>query len=371
MQGLTAADLHILRQVSVTFRRLYEDKTFDDVNDLRHHLDEETVRRARENGFCSPCLAERLRPDWRKRLQALGREKSLACSICKENHTRVDFSHTQRMEPASTRQCIGATSYIQLCPHMKMSLFSMWHKIAAVMKDLPKAEDWRSVAIEKCSQCEEIDASVDTTNSAWRHLNYPTLSVYDCFPKDRRMAFLSWALPVFSTTDSSVITDTFLKTKLRAFRQKYGDVFCPHIRDDYSQLLLSLDPGRCYCLGEDSRGGGMSLSGNLGTYMSTLCHDAGPPQDGERVFLGNTYHVWSCKCCSIYNWARYGTQIFLMRRSGFEISKQKPGWDMNAHGMLNPDGFDVTSDQETKHILWCWSQSCRNGRDRSILSRVR
>ncbi|KAK1719383.1 uncharacterized protein BDZ83DRAFT_654779 [Colletotrichum acutatum] len=121
------SDLYMLRQVSWTFWRLNQDRTFKKLHSSNKSsspsdltMDESVVRAAKEQAFCQACLTSKESADFRKRLSKLG--DSLFCSYCAKDHPRLQFSSLWRNNLGHQRFCRLSEGFIQLCAHISVPL---------------------------------------------------------------------------------------------------------------------------------------------------------------------------------------------------------------------------------------------------------
>ncbi|KAK1991850.1 hypothetical protein LX36DRAFT_325677 [Colletotrichum falcatum] len=354
MKLVETSDLYMLRQVSFTFWRIYQGKDFSNF----HRTDifcrpyyycsggngfennETTVLRAKQHAFCAPCLQKMQSPDYKSSKASFS--ESMYCSQCKTNHKRIHFSAQQRYLPEDVRQCLGSYGFFRLCSHLVVSVRSIAKKAEEAYANNHSHEE---IQLGSCSQCEHLAQLEENSGYKEWHVLPPKISLSES-PEDENQVrfciFFDWTLPFCKVGEGDSFTAGFLREKLEEFRNRYGDVFCPHFGLGQRQVLEAFGSESCHCLGAvrtDSRTG-------------SLVHLRGPHHK-------TCDHHFSCEVCeTFYLWSRDGGEVWFSKRATCEFDSKQ-----DCITLLDPESYAASSDHETKHLFWCDDSECRNGRD--------
>ncbi|KAL3302806.1 hypothetical protein RB213_007598 [Colletotrichum asianum] len=380
MATIEIDDLYMLRQVSFTFWRIYQDRTFQKLHRLNRkrwqvqrgdpgfEKDEKTVLRAKRWAFCDKCLEKRKTPSFKS--DSFSNMKDLYCSTCKTNHTRMVFTHSQREEPPETRRCILSDADLRLCCHLTVSASSIWEEVA---NPGDKGNDTMpgdfGYPLERCGKCKALALALaeGLDYHSYGAIQPPTLSL-ERRPGVGEGAFrvcYAWRLPLFSMPKAGVITVPFLRQKLDEFEQAFGKLFCAHSNPHNDQILRALDPTYCHCLGGDSRVGNLVPFDREG-WGGRKCDSLGRSEENDFIPSRLFQHVIACRGCNnIYHLDRTHNQIFISRlhSNNIELKDGKRIWRESLVTMMDPVLDEMKSDNETKHLFWCESTGCRNGKD--------
>lgn len=368
MDNVELADLFMLRQVSFTFWRLYMNNRFPQpgarLDKSRFRGDEETVRRSAEVSFCTPCLQHRASNDTKSQLYHLTLGHIMWCYCCDRYHPRLWFLSEERRRNSVGRECILAQGRVHLCAHLKVSLKDFGHWIGSVADG---AAPRQSLTYMRCQTCSDLAISTAATANAG-YINPPTLSLCPWLQKEPSVV-VHWTLPVLVVGKTDRVNDQTVTAGLKALKTRHGSVFCPHIDANLEQLLRPFHPEYCSCLGPDSRVGGIvPYNPNTRKLPGVVACKEGKDTADDYKFLPQKkplQHMIYCEGCStLYSWDRNEDQISLSRTSVI-LAPAEHGmeWDQSGMALLDPEFFGVTSDLETRNLIWCDDRNCANGRE--------
>lgn len=270
MKIIERDDLYMLRQVSFTLWRIYQDRAFKKFHrlnswEIQHRdpgfeKDEKTVLRAKSRAFCAKCLERRSSSKFNSDKYNFSHKKDLYCSSCEMNHERILFSFSQRQNPPETRRCIASETGIRLCYHITVPAASIRGYVDNLgdMDEEIMLDDF-GYTLESCDRCKALALTKEPNDSLHITVRPPTLSLLR-LPYVGEEAFQiwhTWQLPLFSMAETSVVTIPFLLQKFDEFENTFGQVFCDHFNLHDGQILRALDPLYCNCLGGDSRVGNL------------------------------------------------------------------------------------------------------------------
>ncbi|KAF9871256.1 hypothetical protein CkaCkLH20_11177 [Colletotrichum karsti] len=391
------AGLFMLRQTSFTFWRLYHDKTFSRYHRStdyfrpkravkRFENSPETVRQAKKSALCGSCLRTRDSADYDRRIIFMQRQ--LHCSRCKANHRYIHFSQDQRREVDNrARECVGAQGRLRLCAHKTVNPAALLRWVRQNGGTSLSPHD--RFVVDKCQRCADI-AFHSGLGGRSPEVSPPAISVLrSTWPEYRGSAdgtgityLVEWTLPVLEIPRNERVSDQDVRRALEGLGEMYGDILCPHFTFRNGQLLRPFDPRHCVCFGHDTRvgGGGTNYDSDSESGIHAFscrkrrCQLPGDPS--KRTFISHPYgssmrrHDVECGCCkTTYSWKRKGGHVFLQRVSYAAVDSPRKKSTASFHKFLEPRSYGATSDEETKHLLWCDDAVCENGRNWEVYSK--
>ncbi|KAJ2977200.1 hypothetical protein NQ176_g4503 [Zarea fungicola] len=253
--------------------------------------------------FCNDCCNARFDPDYSSRFVSLLRR--MYCSGCKREHGALQFSATQRRQYSDeSRVCIAHEGYMRLCPHRTIS-----------SKEI---RDWGNSNPESGS-LRHIKCQESSCNALFK------IEVQQLSTGTEQLLTIEWAMNSFGRHPKPVqkTAGNFLLSQIK----DYPGLFCPHVRahstgfaDPASIRPVVPEHGsfniECYtCYVHvvftlyNQRGleGVSSIAGYRKCHMETINREHRPPYS--------------------YDWT----------------------WIMQ----LEPESFNLHSDQESKHVATC------------------
>ncbi|CAK7267241.1 hypothetical protein SEPCBS119000_002446 [Sporothrix epigloea] len=186
--------------------------------------------------------------------------------------------------------------------------------------------------------------------------------------------FVTWANHVFDIDPSRPLTRHVFREALEKLDTGSGGPYlCPHIRIDDGQLLIPLQPGFCCCFTDKLEPGYKVNQHRHSWGAQNVCRfrtEASANLDKTVTlgsYLGGFLHVYSCyECKTYYFWRRRQNTIHLERFSGVYA---KIAWSDDWIRKLDPHSWNITSDDETRHVYWCPNTDCRTNYRWSALYR--
>ncbi|KAK1705002.1 hypothetical protein BDP67DRAFT_532395 [Colletotrichum lupini] len=388
------SDLYMLRQVSWTFWRLYQDRTFNKLHSSNISsspsgltMDESVVRAAKEQAFCQACRTSRESADFRKRLSKL--DDSLFCSYCARDHPRLQFSSLRRQSLGHQRFCRLSEGSIQLCAHTSVPLVNLERDLhlatldwlrSGGRKNLPSPRGW---CLEECSVCKEIGEGL-----LIQKMKPPSIrGEIRTFNTNRgaksliRFCTVSWKFPVMPVSDDQPFDDIILETKFKELQGRFGRLLCPH--RTFKQLMEPLDPDSELNILEGRPSPPLGVRSAFSwAFSRSQSRDSriaarGPWYARSSSSHNGRAHSTQCPICHArFDWSLEGGSIHLTRSGGEFTPKVNEvyGWKDEPYGLngilaSELTSYEVVSDSEAKHILWCDRKDYRNGGDMNYYSR--
>ncbi|KZL83976.1 hypothetical protein CI238_06933, partial [Colletotrichum incanum] len=196
LQALATGDLYMLRQVSFTLWRIYQNQYMKGrLKPIR-----QPVLHAKQHAFCAACSKRKTSPAyWTERMNSQ-KPKSMYWSYCNTPHSRLTFSVQQRKEPSETRRCISSDAFIRLCPHLTVSRSCILEEFKKLGSDRTK-ESWRprNFAIRICHQCKD-SALLKTIEDKRRYVEPPAFSLFQSpIIKDDFYIHCGWSVTFYSS----------------------------------------------------------------------------------------------------------------------------------------------------------------------------
>lgn len=382
------SDLYMLRQVSWTFWRLYQDRTFKKLHSSNISsspsgltMDESVVKAAKKQAFCQACRTSRESADFRKRLSKL--EDSLFCSYCARDHPRLHFSSLWRQNLGHQRFCRLSEGSIQLCTHTSVPLVNLERDLhlatldwlrSGGRKNLPSPRGW---CLEECSVCKEIGEGLSIQEMKPPSLRGEIMTFNTNHGAKSLIRFytVSWKFPVMPVSDDQPFDDIILETKFKELQGRFGRLLCPH--RTFKQLMEPLDPDSELNILESHPNPPLGVKSAFGwafsrpQWRNPQVAASDPWYGGLSTPRNGRAYATICPICDArFEWSSERDIIYLTRSGGEFTPKVNDiyGWKDEAYGLngipaSKPTSYGADSDSEAKYILWCDKKACKNGRN--------
>ncbi|KAH0434525.1 hypothetical protein CcaCcLH18_05268 [Colletotrichum camelliae] len=381
-------ELYILRQTCFTFFRLFQDVAFKAAHVVQEIQGRDVV-----------CFNLDYQPSgaiygWLPLLRGLVTRLNLCddCYAVKANHANLtvfqeSYDYLHRLSHLEYGTCgytgcrrrwayppaqfserydtplLCRRGAVSLCRHYFVSMEDIDDQLGVGMR----AKDTSRSTFVKCEKCVELCHAGVPAARGHRRTVPPSISTVS-----RTYNFkIEWTLPIFILGEERV-TDTILLNRLRDFDKRHGrGLLCPHF--DFRRLMQCFDPRTCSCLGMDLRIGGSSLmaSSMPGFKCAPIstCNEASKLMTGDQFIPASwgdamKQHSISCDYCQAsYCWARDDRVVFLRRSSPATYKDTDKSCMEGVIRQIDPTSYRVGWDYDSKNIIWCENDSCRNGRD--------
>ncbi|OAA63580.1 hypothetical protein SPI_03743 [Niveomyces insectorum RCEF 264] len=283
----------------------------------------------------------------------------LWCSGCRLYEERSMFSAAQRAAPSARRRCLGREGRLRICPHDCLT----WPDVEAVTEEGGwNLRTLRSPAGQLCP--------------CW---TYAYLEVAQ--PWKFSMVSISWTLPAFDLEPDRGVTREILRDAVVRCEPLFRPYLCPHVRAEATKrLLLPFEPNQCACFDEVDGGGGTGPEGpcddneglgrhHLHEYTDLCCRCESRktprrrglflPGEGWRMYSSRAVHTYKCRwCSSSYRWVRFPGECRVYLAGQRYVHVDGPTERMWL-GHLDPHMFQLDTDDELQHHLWCNQPWCQ------------
>ena len=356
------------------------DKPFDGTFDIRQvwpchgsQTDRDAIRapwaalvRRDITDLCKQCTDFDKSGELDRRLKWL--RQPLYCTGCYEMHERGMFPRKNRGFWGVSRLCIGWQGSMRVCPHLSISKWACELEIRRL-----KYEGWQGanrpvfVCLEGChwEGCSNIyDVSkIPPFKNQQTHITKEPANEWDYSPPFT-MAVM-WANCPWDIDASRPVSRHQLRSFYETLDTGTGPYFCPHMSVKDGQLFRALQAPFCRCFPDDNDECAYAVQEHVHTTRCEMrCHCA----QEARASSGQQSDFWTWRhaayqhmaICSVCKaeacWKRQGNRIYLQYCSLIlDTSASRSSWIRK----LDPHSWDITKDEQTKHVYWCPDKDCR------------